>query len=256
MKLKNVIFDIQTREYPKLRYHINPADHNREETVVVCDDDDRLRNWQEKGFPCIGVENGRRISAAKYVTDSLAGIDEEYISLVYHRFHGLPMTISETNRLILREMTVKDLPALYEIYQGNVLHFVEPLYDYPKELEFTENYIENMYGFYGYGLWLVIRKSDDRIIGRAGLSNRMVDGENEVELGYLIGEAYQGNGYAYEACSSILDYAFERLRLPRLICCIDKENLPSIRLAGKLDFVALDCEQDSQNVRIFVRNAY
>lgn len=244
MELKNVIFDVACVELPKLNYVINPPEYTVNDTVVACDDNGKIKEWKEKGFACIGVENGERI-LSDYVTDSLEGIDEDYLLLVFCRTHGLPMQICETDRLLIREMTTGDLPELYEIYKGSVLEFVEPLYEYEEELRFTESYIKNMYGFYGYGLWLLVRKKDGKVIGRAGLSNRLLDNENELELGYVVGEAYQGCGYATEACEAILRLAFEKIGARRVIACIEKENVPSRKLAHKLKFTKIDKEWDN-----------
>lgn len=144
----------------------------------------------------------------------------------------------DTARLYLREQTEEDLERLYQIYSSeNITKYMEGLYDdREKELEFTRAYIENMYRFYGYGIWLVCLKENDKVIGRAGLSNRQVDGVNELELGYVIDEEYQGCGYAYEACVAVCKFAKERLCVENLVCFIEKKNLPSIRLAEKLGF--------------------
>lgn len=144
----------------------------------------------------------------------------------------------DTERLYLREQTEEDLDRLYEIYSSeNITRYMEGLYDNrEEELEFTRAYIKNMYQFYGYGVWIVCLKENDEIIGRAGLSNRMVDGINELELGYVIGEEYQGKGYAVEVCSAICRFAKEWLCAGKLVCFMRKENIPSIRLAKKLGF--------------------
>lgn len=144
----------------------------------------------------------------------------------------------DTARLYLREQTEEDLERLYQIYSSeNITRYMEGLYDdREEELEFTRAYIENMYKFYGYGIWLVCLKENDEVIGRAGLSNRQVDGVNELELGYVIDEKYQGCGYAYEACTAVCEFAKEWLYVEKLVCFIEKKNIPSVRLAEKLGF--------------------
>lgn len=144
----------------------------------------------------------------------------------------------DTARLYLREQTEEDLERLYQIYSSeNITKYMEGLYDdREEELEFTRAYIENMYKFYGYGIWLVCLKENDKVIGRAGLSNRQVDGINELELGYVIDEQYQGCGYAYEACTAVCEFAKEQLYAEKLVCFIEKKNIPSVRLAEKLGF--------------------
>lgn len=245
MQLKNVVFDTELKKYPDLRYRINPTEYNTGDTVIICDTDRKAKEWASKGYSCIGMETDERIYSVKYVTDSPECINDEYIYMVYCRHNGIPMTICETKRLMVREMSKRDIVSLYDIYKGNVLKFVEPLYEYEKEVEFTEKYIENMYGYYGYGLWILERKSDRKIIGRAGLSNRNVDGVNEIELGYIIGEEFQQNGYAYEACEAIIRFGFENIGADRIIACIDKNNAPSIGLAHKLKFTGLSSDEES-----------
>lgn len=115
---------------------------------------------------------------------------------------------------------------------------MEGLYeDYEEEYNYTLAYIKNMYDFYGYGIWIVVRKEDEEIIGRAGLSNREVDGETKLELGYVIAKEYQNQGYAYEICEAICDFVKEFLYENEIVCFMRKENIPSIKLAEKLGFV-------------------
>lgn len=144
----------------------------------------------------------------------------------------------DTERLYLREMTVQDLPGIYEIYgQENTTRYMEGLCpDKKKEYEFTKAYIENMYKFYGYGIWMICLKENDIIIGRAGLSNREIDGENRLELGYVIGKPYQHEGYAYEACQAICKFVKDRLYEDTIIAMIREDNSVSICLAEKLGF--------------------
>lgn len=140
--------------------------------------------------------------------------------------------------MYLREQTLDDLDRIYELYASEkITRYIEGLYENrEEELEFTRSYIENMYQFYGYGIWVVCLKENDEIIGRAGISNRIVDGINELELGYVIGEAYQGMGYAFEACVAICTFAKEQLCAEHMICFMEKENIPSVRLAERLGF--------------------
>ena len=43
-------------------------------------------------------------------------------------------------------------------------------------------------------------------------------------------------GYAFEVCLAILEYARDNLPEVKLNCLIDRDNVPSIRLAKKLGF--------------------
>ena len=49
----------------------------------------------------------------------------------------------------IREITVKDVPQLYELYRdASITAFMEPLFADPEqEIAYTKDYIENVYGF-------------------------------------------------------------------------------------------------------------
>lgn len=166
----------------------------------------------------------------RYAVESLAELDIEYLERVRRRYNHIPWDIGETERCLIRELSLSDLPALYELYdKPGMTDYVEPLYDYETELEYQKAYIENMYGFYEYGMWLVFSKETGKLIGRAGLEHD--------ELGYMIAPELQNRGYATEVCRFIIDYARENTDFEELYCRIDERNEASVRLAKKLGFV-------------------
>lgn len=166
----------------------------------------------------------------RYAVESLAELDIEYLERVRRRYNHIPWDIGETDRCLIRELSLSDLPALYELYaKPGMTDYVEPLYDYETELEYQKAYIENMYGFYEYGMWLVFSKETGKLIGRAGLEHD--------ELGYMIAPELQNRGYATEVCHFIIDYARENTDFEELYCRIDERNEASVRLAKKLGFV-------------------
>ena len=61
-------------------------------------------------------------------------------------------------------------------------------------------------------------------------------GAIEVELAFAFGKEYWGFGYAYEACTRMVQYAFEELRLPRLVGGAMLENERSVNLHERLGY--------------------
>lgn len=183
----------------------------------------------------VGIDTGK-ISGYSYVIQDLE-VSARYLELIYARMTGQPFEIARSARLIIREMTTEDLPLMYQLY-GTLdgCPYIEPLYEYERELEFTKNYIKNMYGFYQYGLWLVFERVSGALVGRIGIENRVIDGRQRQELGYLIGKTWQGHGYAYEASREIIRYASDELELEELFAAVDKNNRASRELALKLGF--------------------
>lgn len=164
-------------------------------------------------------------------------VEDDYFNLVYMRARHIPVVIAQTERTVIREMTENDLMSMYELYADPaVAEWTEPLYEYDEELEFTRAYIENMYVFYGYGMWLVFDRKSGELIGRAGLSNREIDGKPCCELGYIIKGDRQRQGLGYEVGSAVTEYAFHELGMDKLWLCTEKDNVASIALAKKLGF--------------------
>ncbi len=171
-----------------------------------------------------------------YCVENLSDIDARYLDRVYRRFHDIPWDIAETARLRIREITVEDVPQLYELYDdASITQYMEPLFADPEqERIYTREYIKNVYGFYGYGMWVLEDKERGQLIGRAGLEFK--EGFEGLELGFMLGVAYQHKGYAYEACTEILSYGVRELDQKTYCSFINEENKASIRLCERLGF--------------------
>ncbi len=235
--------DISRSEGMEVEMYISPKESligglDMNEALIITDMKQVAEAAALQSYPVIAYSHpgAEELVNIKYTIEELCEVEESYFNMVYKRAHNQPLIIAETKRTILREMTVDDLPALYELYaHDNVKKYVEPLYSYAEELEFTKAYIENMYNFYGYGLWLVFNKGG-RLIGRAGISNRIIDGEQKQELGYIIAGDCQKQGLGMEVSEAILSYAYTDLGLTQLYLCSEKTNLPSLALAKKIGF--------------------
>lgn len=183
----------------------------------------------------------------RYAVESLAELDIEYLERVRRRYNHIPWDIGETERCLIRELSLSDIPALYELYdKPGMTDYVEPLYDYETELEYQKAYIENMYGFYEYGMWLVFSKETGKLIGRAGLEHD--------ELGYMIAPELWNQGYATEVCRFIIDYARENTDFEELYCRIDERNTASVRLAKKLGFTNSGHVDEDIHASIYRKN--
>lgn len=76
------------------------------------------------------------------------------------------------------------------------------------------------------------------LIGDVSMHLRVVPPEHrEVEVGWLLGSAHSGHGYAAEAATALLRFAFTELRATTATALIDERNLRSLALAQRLGFV-------------------
>ena len=146
--------------------------------------------------------------------------------------------IIETDRLILRELnknSKEDYNSLCEILKDK-----ETMYAY--EHSFTEEECKewfekqiNRYKTYGFGLWAVILKENNKLIGQAGLTiqniNAKINSSNELlEIGYLFNKNYWHRGFAIESAVSCKDYAFNKLNADRVYSIIRDNNIASQKL--------------------------
>ena len=248
-----------TKECAKTKYTVcsNVTEAKQEDTLVITDNQSEARNYLSMDFAVLYVSSEDEFATGiPYVCTGLSDCDDDYFEMVFARIKKQPLKILETERTIVREMTVSDLPLMYELYDdSDITRFVEPLYDYEEEKLFTEKYIENMYGFYGYGLWLVFHKESGELIGRMGISIRNIDGNDENELGYVVHRKYRGQGYAKEVCQAIISYAKEALDIEKLYIVTRSQNTRSVGLAGSLGFDYLtDVIQDEIEYKFFVKS--
>ncbi|MDE7476337.1 MAG: GNAT family N-acetyltransferase [Lachnospiraceae bacterium] len=209
--------------------------------VMITENADEARYFAASRIPYIVWlnENNKDQSfpSGSYCVEKLSDIDAQYMDRVYRRFHDIPWDIVETPRLKVREITTEDVPQLYELYRDkSVTQFMEPLFDDPEqEIIYTQEYIKNVYEFYGYGMWVIESKQSGQVIGRAGLEYK--EGFEGLELGFMLGAAYQHKGYAYEACSAVLSYGIRELGQKTYCCFINEKNSASIHLCERLGFV-------------------
>ena len=146
------------------------------------------------------------------------------------------MKILETHRLMLRHLEPGDLDKLFTLYRDPEIrrYFPEGTLTY-EETKLELDWFHNGHPEHPeLGLWATIYKATNQFIGRCGLLPWVIDHRPEVEVAYLLAKEYWGQGLGTEAAQGILDYGFERLHLSRLICLIDRDNLPSIRVATKI----------------------
>ena len=144
--------------------------------------------------------------------------------------------ILETKRLLLRHLVIEDLDELFALYRDPEIrrYFPEGVLTREETREELEWHMNGHPEHPELGLWATVHKETGKFIGRCGLLPWGIDGRLEVEIAYLLDRNYWGQGLATEATRGILQYGFEKLNLPRLICLIDTENFASQKVAQKI----------------------
>lgn len=143
----------------------------------------------------------------------------------------------QTDRLLIRELTAEDVPALALIL-GDVQvmrHSVRGVLSEKATREFVTECIFS-YQANDFGPWAIVEKSSSAFIGFCGLNAEPVEGVEEVEIGYRLGRAFWGRGLATEAAKATLEYAFDALGIDSVIAIVEPENIASVNVIEKLGF--------------------
>jgi ribosomal-protein-alanine N-acetyltransferase len=88
----------------------------------------------------------------------------------------------------------------------------------------------------GFGTWVFHDFTNGEVAGRAGIRRVEVEGESEIELGYVLASKFWGQGLATEMGDAILDRKYPSLPMGRVIALIDAKNARSLRVAARLGF--------------------
>lgn len=219
---------------------VNRLNLKTDECIVIEDSQNGVNAAYSAGITCVGFVNpnsGKQdLSKASILVEGFDEVDYEFINKCYLHAHMEPATILTTDRLIVRELCTGDIDALCRIYKDpEIGEFLDVIMTDPElEKEKLSAYISNVYHFYDFGLWGVFRKEDGQLIGRCGVEFKIIDNNEEYELGFLIGKQYQKQGYAAECVEAVIKYCFEKFYFPRILAVVDKNNIPSIHLVTRL----------------------
>lgn len=148
--------------------------------------------------------------------------------------------ILETERLYLRRLRQEDFPALCRILQDEeAMYAYEGAFTDEEVQEWLDRQIQR-YQKWDFGLWAVILKETEELIGQCGLTMQQWKEQEVLEIGYLFQRAYWHRGYAIEAASACKRYAFETLKADEVCSIIRDTNIPSQKVALRNGMVKKD----------------
>ena len=148
--------------------------------------------------------------------------------------------ILETERLFLRQLTEDDYEALSKILQDE-----ETMYAYNgafSDAE-TKEWLDRQlarYEQYEFGLWAVVLKETNEMIGQCGITVQPWKDREVLEIGYLFNRAFWHNGYAAEAAIACKEYAFTVLNASEVCSIIRDTNIPSQNVALRNGMTVVD----------------
>ncbi len=147
--------------------------------------------------------------------------------------------VLETERLVLRPLGPDDLEALTALHaEPSFWHYPFGRGQTPAETEGFLVRVIDSYSRLGFGLHAVEERRTGAMIGWAGLSvpEFLPEILPAVEVGWRLGSAWWGQGYATEAGAAWVHWGFETLGLDRIVSIFEPDNERSGRVMAKLGF--------------------
>ena len=167
--------------------------------------------------------------------------------------------IVESADLYLRKMTRKDRKVLSSIISDK-----ETMKYYPKP--YDENGVERWlnwtfdnYRKYGFGLWSLCLKRNDKMIGDMGITMQFIDGEYRPEVGYHINKKYWRKGYAKQMGVKVVEWGFTNTEFETLYSYCNKENTASYKTAeaiGMHFYKEYESEKETEHVSYITKEEW
>ena len=139
-----------------------------------------------------------------------------------------------TDRLLLRKLTVADLPTLIQNVNNpdiarQILNIPYPYgeADAVARLHLVNQGFENRQRY----VFAITVQGENEVIGEIGLNINKE--HNHAEFGYWITESHWGKGIASEATAAILKFGFEQLKIHKIFATHFEDNPASGRVMQK-----------------------
>ena len=144
----------------------------------------------------------------------------------------IPLPI-ETERLSIRAFDAEDVDAMAAAYGDPEVmrHVCLGVLDREGTTSLLEQY-RRAQDERGFSTWAVVERVSGTVVGDVGFGIYAPSGEPE--LGYTLGAAFWGRGYALEAARACVDAAFAHLPQRRLVAKVEVDNERSLRVAERL----------------------
>lgn len=142
--------------------------------------------------------------------------------------------IARTARLVLRPLNQTDLGALHAVLgDPDAMSAYEHGFDFDESRKWLHRQQRN-YATDGFGLWAVTLLKTGEVIGDTGITRQQVEDDEVIEVGYHLQRAHWHHGYATEAASAAVSWAFENLGVDDVYAKVRDTNVASMNVAIRL----------------------
>ncbi|KGD66195.1 N-acetyltransferase GCN5 [Alcanivorax nanhaiticus] len=147
------------------------------------------------------------------------------------------MQLFETERLIVRPLSLQDVPALTAILSDpEVMKFsVRGVCDEQATRQFVQ-WCLDCYATHDVGPWALSEKTSGDLVGFCGVGPEQVGDVEEINLGYRLARRFWRQGLATEAVKGVMQYAFAQKHCESVIVIIEPQHTASVRVTEKAGF--------------------
>jgi len=159
------------------------------------------------------------------------------VCIVGKRFEGMRRPFLMGDRLYLRQFDEADIGEDYLgwLNDHEVTKYLESG-KFPSNLESLRTYLDHFRNSSSDLIFAIVDRESDLHIGNVTL-NRISWINRTADTGLMIGrKEFWGKGYAFDVWSLLIDYAFLRLGLRKIIAGAAADNVASIVTLEKLGF--------------------
>jgi RimJ/RimL family protein N-acetyltransferase len=148
--------------------------------------------------------------------------------------------VLETERLLLRRHTVRDLPSCTALWSDPLVTRYITGRTFTREETWARllRYIGHWEAL-GYGFWAVEEKATGEFAGELGFADFKREMDPPItspEAGWAFLPRVHGRGYATEALRAALEWGATHFAASRTVCLIHPENAASFRVAERCGF--------------------
>jgi RimJ/RimL family protein N-acetyltransferase len=147
---------------------------------------------------------------------------------------GLAIPTIETSRLRLRAPALDDFPTFERIMMSDRAKYMGGPFDQWGAWGMFCHDIAS-WALFGHGGLMVDRRDDGVRVGEVSINHGPLFPEKE--LGWMLYDGFERQGYATEAAAGLRDWAFEALGLTSLVSYVDPNNTASAAVALRLGAV-------------------
>lgn len=148
--------------------------------------------------------------------------------------------------ILLKDIGLEDVEAIFNTIDNERNYLKEwlPFVELTEELSFTHQFVENYLNSDKLDFTCAIYYQN-QFVGIVGLKDTDPDNQ-KTEIGYWLSKKFEHRGIMVRSCKTLIDYAFNEMKMNRIQIKAATENFKSQHVAERLGFKREGIERDGE----------